>query len=273
MRRVALLGLTIVAGLAGSQTAQAQGILWSLPPDGTWVRMEGTLQQTEIRPDAAAGNLVIQWLRHVTIKSVGKEDAEFNGETVPCRWIEIKVVTGKESEAGIDPGPVGTRIVKALVPESRITGKTTYGDAVPVAYIPVVKGWRKMGEGPVEPINSNVLNIYPLLSPLMHYRKLDAAEGDEDPMVKLPDVTSAKKYTGQMTVESQTTRTENTGEFWAAENAPFGLAKWKVKEVRSGKDRAQSRDEFKPLCEVALELSAQATGADAQSEIEPPAAP
>lgn len=271
MRRTAILSLAFVASLLCARGAEAQGILWSLPEDGSWVRFEGTLQQTEIRPEAAEGNLVIQWLRHVTVKSVGKENAEFNGETVPCRWIEIKVVTGKESEKGLDAGPVGTRIVKALIPESRISGKTLYGDNIPVAFIPVVKGYRKLGEQPVQPIESNVLNIYPLLSPLMYYRKLEAGEGEEDPMVKIPGVTAAAKFTGQMTVESPTTRTENTGEFWASENVPFGLAKWKVKEVRSGKDRAQSREDFKPMSEVTVEMSAQASGNDAQSEIESPA--
>jgi len=255
--------------LALSQTVQAQGLIWSLPEDGTWVRFEGTYEQTEINPDAAAGNLAIQWIRHVTIKSVGKEEAEFDGATVPCRWIEIKVVTGTASEQGINPGPVGTRILKALVPESRVTGKVEYGDGILVSYLPIVKGLQKTGDGPVQPMESNVLNIYPLLSPMMHYRTLESADADEEvdtPLGKVP----ARKFTGQLTIESPTIRAESTAEFWASNEVPFGLAKWSVKQTRSRKDRAETRDQFKPKSELTAEMSAHAKGNDAQSEIQTP---
>ena len=69
-----LLGLA----LTGSSSASAQGLLWSLPEDGTWVRFEGKLTQTQVNPDAA-NNQPIEWLRHVTIKSVGTKmgDSDF----------------------------------------------------------------------------------------------------------------------------------------------------------------------------------------------------
>ena len=49
--------------------------------------------------------------------SVQSEMATFRGQEQPCRWIEIKVVTGHPSEVGIR-GPV--RIYKVLVPEAII---------------------------------------------------------------------------------------------------------------------------------------------------------
>ncbi len=62
------------------RAANAQGLVLRLPPDGTWVRYEGTFGQTEIRPDTATGKLEIPpWAEHVTIKSVGSEEAEFRG--------------------------------------------------------------------------------------------------------------------------------------------------------------------------------------------------
>jgi hypothetical protein len=260
-----LLAVFCVAALANA--AQAQGLLWSLPEDGSWVRFEGPVVQTEIRPDAASNDR-IEWLRHVTVKSVGKEMAEFEGESVPCRWIEIKVVTGKASEKGIEAGPVGTQIVKALVPESRINGKALYGDAIPASYVPIVKGFRKYGQGEVQKIDSNVLQIYPLLSPLMHYRTVEAAEGDaEDPMAPIGAL-SAKKHNGKSVVESFTTRTDNAAELWLTDEVPFGLAKWNVKQTRFIKDRAQSRDKFTPVSELEARMAATAKGTDAQSELE-----
>ncbi len=123
------------AGLfAGSldRAAEAQGLIVRLPKDGAWVRFEGTVKQVEFRPDAPEGDISMEWIEHLTIKSVGREQAVFHGKQVPCRWIEIKVVTGKPSESGVEAGPVGERIYKILVPEERVTGAVADGDKIPV---------------------------------------------------------------------------------------------------------------------------------------------
>ena len=79
--------------------ASAQGVVCQLPPDGTWVRFEGTYTQSEIRPDSAEGKLDISpWIEKVWIKSVGAEMAEYRGELTACRWIEIKIDRGREKD-------------------------------------------------------------------------------------------------------------------------------------------------------------------------------
>ena len=115
-----LLGILLAGGLLSP--VEAQGLILQLPPDGTWVRYEGTYTQTEIRPDTALGKLEIPpWVEHVTIKSVGSEMADYRGASVPCRWIEIKVERGRESEGAIAVGKTGLEIYKVLIPEASVT--------------------------------------------------------------------------------------------------------------------------------------------------------
>ncbi len=73
----------LIAPLA---SAQAQGLIWKLPEqDGEWIRYEGTVSQIEARPESAEGNMTIEWVKHVTIKSVGKERrrVSWRNDTVP----------------------------------------------------------------------------------------------------------------------------------------------------------------------------------------------
>ena len=98
MRLRPFLAACALMGLFAAAHADAQGLLWSLPPDGTWVRYEGTYSQLVRRPDSTAGDLQLEWTRHLTIKSVGTSEESYRGQVQPCRWIEIKVVTGQVKE-------------------------------------------------------------------------------------------------------------------------------------------------------------------------------
>ena len=49
------------------------------------------------------GRIVVSGREQVTLKSVGTETAEYRGENVPCRWIEIKVERGREAFAHSTP--------------------------------------------------------------------------------------------------------------------------------------------------------------------------
>ena len=125
---LSLAGFVILASLG---SATAQGLILNLPKkDGAWVRYEGTVKQVEFRPDAAEGDITMEWIQQLTIKSVGSETATFRGKQIPCRWIEIKIVTGKPSESGIESGPVGERIYKVLVPEERVIGGLADGGKI-----------------------------------------------------------------------------------------------------------------------------------------------
>jgi len=271
MWRVIVCSLVLFVGLLAFAVvpASAQGLIWSLPEDGTWVRYEGTYTQVETRPDSIEGDLQIEWTRWITINSVGQEMAEFNDETVPCRWIEIKVETGKASETGVDAGPIGARIVKVLVPESRVIGKQVDEDQIPVAFLPIVKGYRKIGDSPTEEIKAKVLQIYPTVSMLMHYPTVESTGEQEDPDVRLGPVT-ATMLKSSYKMESLYSRTVNEATLWRSDEVPFGLAKWSVVLVREAKDSSKPRDEFRQVSEVTEEMSAHLTGNDAQSELATP---
>ena len=260
-----------LAGGVGS--AYAQGLVWSLPKeDGTWVRYEGTFRQVETRTESNEGNLTIDWIRHLWIKSVGKETAEYEGKTVPCRWIEIKLVTGKPSETGIDPGPIGARIYKVLVPEARVAGALVDADKIHVSYVPIVKGYRRIGDGEVKAVKAGVLQVYPLLSMLMHYKTLEAGTDDAvDPEIPLDQPVTAKMYKGVYKMESRTGRSVNEAQLWRSNDVPFGLAKWTVKMYREAKDAREPRSDFQRMSEVTVTMSAHETGDDAQSELATPA--
>lgn len=260
------LAVFISALVSGPPPASAHGLIWSLPEDGTWVRYEGTYRQVEFRPDSPEGDLELEWLRHLWLKSVGRETAEYKGEMVPCRWIEIKVLTGRPKEGVLDPGPLGQRIYKVLVPESGVTGQIRDEEKLPVVFLPVVKGYRQIGNRPPQPLESQILQIYPLISLVMHYKDLQPEGQPGNPQIPLGP-TTATRHRGTWTMENETNRTTSEGTLWRSEDVPFGLAKWSVTLRREQKDRIEPRSAFEPATEVTVEMSAHEVGRDAQSEV------
>ncbi|QDU78713.1 hypothetical protein Pla110_04170 [Polystyrenella longa] len=250
-------------------SVQAQGLIWSLPEDGTWARYEGTYNQTEIRSGVAEGNLVLEWIRELTIKSLGTEQAMYQGEETTCHWIEFKQVTGKPSEAGIDPGSYGVRIYKVLIPEEVIIGKVIDGQDILVDYIPIVKGYRQLSLfEEVEEIETPVFQVYPLVTLLRHYRKI-SEEGPASLSLKAGGFETTK-YLGSLTTESPTNRTRNKGEFWRSPDVPFGIAQWSINVQKENKDREDGRGEFRLASEITENMSLVATGDGAQTELETP---
>lgn len=246
----------------------AQSVLLRLPADGTWVRYEGTYTQTEIRPESTLGKLEIPpWAEHVTIKSVGSATAEYRGENVPCRWIEIKVERGRESEGKIAVGKTGLEIYKVLVPEGVVTANPQVEEGVPIGFVPIVKGARVIGTGAAEPLSEPALRLYPLALLFSYCRDMQVAEQAVDPGIAIGAV-SADVVTGSLTSERPTSRTQMDVKIWTSVTVPFGVAAWTAKIVRSIKDSQQPRDDFKPLTEVEVSLKAQATGDNAQSEVD-----
>ena len=177
---------------------------------------------------------------------------------------------------------MGVRIYKVLVPESRISdtridsqGRVVDSKQIPAYYIPIVKGYRKIGDQAVQPITSRVLQIYPSISLLKHYRTLELANSSEDVDLVLnqqQNVVSAKKYTGVHRREGPTTRSQNEGQLWRTDELPFGLAKWTVKVVREEKDNVAPRSAFQLVTEVNVEMAATQSGTGAQSDLAVPAA-
>ena len=270
----ALLLMPVIGDFAS--VAHAQGMIVRLPKDGSWVRYEGNIKQVELRPDAPEGDIPMEWIQHLTIKSVGREQALYRGKQVPCRWIEIKIVTGKPSESGVEAGPVGERIYKILVPEERVVGEITDGEKIPFSFLDIVKGFRKTGSSPATPIplvrgSEGAFQVYPLIGPLMHYDAIEAVGGGPE-QVQLTggQGVKTKRFKARRVIESPTTRTTADAEFWESDgdSIPFGLAKWTAKTTIDKKDNTAPRAKaFKPATQVNVEMSAHEWGTGAKSEI------
>lgn len=272
MRRGVAAGLVVLGVAMAAGPARGQGLVWSLPPDGTWVRYAGDYVQTDTRADVVPGTPnteMLTWQRQLTISSVGGMQADYDGKTVPARWLEFKVVTGPVQNGMIVPGPGGQRIYKVLVPESAVIGDVRDEAGIPVSYLPVIKGYRKLGEGEAQEITSGVLQVYPLLTLLEHYEDLKKVAEGQDPGIPLGAV-QATEYEGEKVFETRRMRSTNRAKLWRSPDVPFGLAKWTVTLQREVKEPSQPRSEFKETSTITETMAAQATGADAQSELPVP---
>lgn len=282
----------LVAAAFGPLPALAGGLVTDLPPDGTWVRLEGTYKQTETRPDDTEGNLEIpEWVEHVTIKSVGTENATVDGEEVPCRWLEFRIERGREKNGEIDTGVAGLEIYKVLVPENAVGGGAAapaevdpaFGNDAPAAeqpagesagtkttplpasYLKIVKGFRKIGEGEPKPLNETALQLYPLGVMTGYYR--NTTKGDEESVEAGADSVKATSYAGELTVERSNSRTQQTSTVWRSPDVPFGIVRWTAKVTRQVKDEQAPRDDFKTVTEVETDVKFVEKGTDAMSEI------
>ena len=252
-----------------TRTARAQGLIWNLPDDASEVTYEGTWTQEEIRPEAPEGNLEVTWLRRLHIKSVGQTTENHNGEDVSCRWIEFKAITGKKSEAGIDPGPVGMVLYKVLVPESEIIGRPIDDDGIPVSMLPIVRGYRRFGdEGETHEITAKALRVSPTISLLNYYPTLETVAGASDPDVQLVGAGQAANHRGRFEMEREDSRSVNAADFWVSKDVPFGLVKWEVTCIRSVKVSTDPRSKFREVTKVDVEMELVNVGNNAKSELQ-----
>ena len=266
-----LVGSMVLALVLFGSSASAQGVLWKLPEgDKTWCRYEGTYKQTVRRPESTEGDLVLEWVRHLTIKSLSQEDADYKGKTVPCRWIEIKLLTGHVNEGIVDAGPGGNRIYKLLVPESEIRGTVaeplTGNREMFVSFIPIVKGYRKIGDEPAAPIEGSVFDLYPMVSYLRHFRTLESTDTEEVVQTPFKDL-NGKLHKGTVTTETPTLRTTTAAEMYRADESPFGLAKWTAKITTETKQTTAARTTFVASMEIIETMALNAVGDDAESEL------
>lgn len=263
---------SIVAGLTCliGTSAWAQGIMTQLPEDGSWVRFEGTYSQVEFRPETAAGKLEISpWIEHVTVKSVGVENATYQEEEVPCRWIEIKIERGRERDGKVDTGLTGLEIYKVLVPEKAVIDSNVDAEGVPNSFLPIVKGFRKVGKADPKPLTEPALQLYPLGILIGYYRELKTIGEDVDPEVGLGAFKSTQVQ-GEIKIERPNSRTVQESTVWKSPEVAFGIARWSAKLTRETKDDQSPRSDFKPVAEVTIEMQAKAAGQDAKSELNVP---
>lgn len=266
-----LVNFMVLALCFWASSAHAQGLLWKLPEgEKTWCRYEGTYKQTVRRPESTEGDLTLEWVRHLTIKSLSQEDAEYQGKTVPCRWIEIKLLTGHVNEGVVDAGPGGSRIYKLLVPVEEIRGTVTEplsaNREMFVSYIPIAKGYRKIGDEPAAPIEGGVFDLYPMVSYLRHFRDLESTGDEEVVQTPFKDFRSNLQK-GTIVSETPTLRTTTTAEMYRADESPFGLAKWTAKVNTETKQSTAKRTAFIPAMEIIETMALNAVGDDAETEL------
>ena len=267
--------------------AHGQGLIWSLPEqEGTLVRYEGVYKQIEFRERTAADdseNREFEWRRVVTIKSLVTPEKDktgkYLGQDVSCRWIELKVETGDRdvavSPSGVNPGLSGKRIYKVLIPESRIFGSIVDGRSVdrigiPVSFIPIVRGYRKIGvKLPTSMIKTRVLQIYPAISLLKHYKEYSQtteSEAFQVPLENQPMVTGIR-LKGQQMVQSRRNKFEHTAELLRSDEVPFGLPGWDVKIVHFRKRESDARDQFTKRTETTVRMRVAKIDSEAKSDI------
>jgi hypothetical protein len=235
--------------------------------NGAWVRFEGTYRQTRSRPNATAGDELLEWRSELTISDVGREKADFDGEkNVPCRWVEFKSLT-KPNGLEKQPGPGDTFIYKVLIPENRVIGKTVDADNIPVTYLPIVKGWRKVGERGAEPVTEKALAVYPTIALVTYYPDLKSDGGDSEPVQVGGAPVSAHLHKGSRVFQKTTSRSTNNASLWLSDEVPFGLARFQVTLTQEQKELAATADEFKRASITEVDMAVVATGNDARSEL------
>ena len=111
----------VVACFGEAPLASAQGLIWNAPDEGTEVQFEGDYLQEDERPQDVEKRIKVEWRKRLWIKALKKTNAEYQGQTVPCQWFELKVVTASEvgGDGALVPGPGGQYIYKVLVPLER----------------------------------------------------------------------------------------------------------------------------------------------------------
>ena len=254
-----------------SASAQAQTFISRIPDQaGTWAKYEGPHIEKTFRPKSEDGDLQLTWRCDLTIKALDQEMAEYKGKQVPCRWLEFKVefksAQAQAKEQDIQAAGFGTRLYKVLVPESAATERNRDALGLPVTYLPVVRGYRKIADREPTPVQEKVLIVYPLIAMLTHY---DNLKKDLEENVDLPQGMSvkARSYKGSRVLSNNTSRSSNEGTLWFSDETPFGLVKYSVKVQRFEKDATDPIDAFQPSTELTSELTLVGTGTDAQSEL------
>ena len=221
-----VLRIVAVVTVAGCwlSPASAQGLIRSLPAEnGAWAKYEGTVKQTRVEADAATGNVVVEWTRHLMLVALGEEMAEIDGEQVPCRWIEIRSSTGRATDDGIATGPAGPQLIRVLVPSSKIIATAADESGIPVASLPIVKGFRRVGMGEVRPVTGSFVQISPVFTAVRPFVSptIEAEQQVETPAGNFQAVPESATEV----IESRQTRVTTEAELFSSTAVPFGLAK------------------------------------------------
>jgi hypothetical protein len=139
-------------------------------------------------------------------------------------------------------------------------------NGIPVSFLPVAKGYRKIGNGEVTPLVTPALQLYPLGVLAGYYRNLTVGESPEDFATPAGEQ-SATRYDGKIEMERAGSRTQEESSIWRSAEIPFGVAGWTANVVRQVKDERAPRDDFKTVSTVKSTVKLAATGNDATSDL------
>lgn len=266
LRLATALLLTVFLYPIGS--ADASGLIWKLPEDGTAATFRGTYTQLVRRTDATQQNVDLSWTRVLTIRSVGSEQASYRGEMQPCRWLEFEQTTGEIVGGQVETGPGGRILVKVLVPEKLVLATVADDGGIPVAFIPIAQGWKQVDDAEPMPLTAEAIDLTPSVTLLGYPRSLSA--GGEGGSVDVGTTRLAtSQWTGSETMESSVRRTTSQTELWRSPDAPFGVAKWAVSIKLERKESTSSRSEFAPADEIREEMSLAEVTDGAVSKLNP----
>jgi hypothetical protein len=262
--------LAMACALLAAPAARAQVLIWNIPEaEDVSVTFEGKYRQTNSRPDSKSGEQVLEWDATLTISSLGKERADHNGRSVDCRWVEFQAVTkpgGVEKQAG----PGGTYVYKVLIPEAAVIGKPVDDQAVPVTFLPLVKGFRKVGTRPVEPVREKALAVYPHLALLTYYPDLQPVSALDEELTIDAKAYAARAHKGSRVLTDKTSRSTNSATLWLAPELPFGLGRFEASVVREAKHPEAAADAFQKVSLVEVSMAVKKVGPAAASLIEVP---
>jgi hypothetical protein len=265
--RASAASVAMVLWLLAAAPAGAQGLVWNLPADGTEVIYGGTLTQIDTRPGGEESTMA--WERQLVIRSVGTQEVTYHGETTPGRWLEFEINTGRATEQGIDPGPVGRRIFRVLVAEPAVNAAAADDRGIPNAFLPIVEGYVQIGDRPVQKLDARALEAYPALTLLMNYKPNEIqVEAEAEPVDVPAGQYTATKHAASAAVESPGGKVENKATLFTSPDMPFGLTRWSVEAVRAKKDPNQPRDAYVPLSRVEEVMEARVINQNAQGVLQ-----
>jgi hypothetical protein len=261
-----LFGVAALLSVYCAEVSTAAVFLRSLPQDGSQVLFSGVLRVTQPSPESSDQTMTTEWLQQITISSVGSESVEMSqedGQTVAaraCRWIEFKVERGKATDkSDFDVGQAGVIIYKCLIPEDAVGNE-------PSDFIPIVRGWRKIGDEEPQPMNGQVLRIAPIITLLDHYDNAQDQPSETLQVKGLGEVQCAVT-SGTRQFQGRTGRAANQGQVWVSDKVPFGLMKWRASTRREQLLGSLEGGEYRFASELFTEMTIFAGRGNAQSEL------
>ena len=228
------------------------------------MRYEGELTQT--LTDRQNQTVEVKRLRQLTVRSLESETAAYDGRQVPARWLEFVSETGTPGERGLDPGPAGRVIYKVLVPEAAVTGDLVDADGIPVAFLPVIRGWRQVGD--LEPAELGpAFRAYPTLTLLTDFEPEDIRPTGEDSADTPAGRFDGTRYAAKAVEEDPTVRVTNEANLLVSGDVPFGPAAWEATLTREIKDSSAARDRFREAAKSVARMELVEVGDNARGEL------